>query len=172
MSYRAAFITDAIGDDDPHALELALKHMGHMLWCLVKINEDTLVAYPDRFPPLFSSGIVYGEPNIVLCAGVDDNWIDIVTLYEIMRGTCKELAAARIAELRVRYGIPATPCITMEESSSGRDEYHVMVRWPNTPPPRTSRWPGGFPKTVYFDPELKMNVECPSSVLGMGRVAA
>ena len=170
MAYNAAFIIDAIGDDSPgeEALDKALFDMGVLLWALVDINCEMLRRYPDRFAPLYQAGIVYGEPNIVICKDVDDNWIDITTLYTILRGTCKELGAARGAELIVRYGLPrggpngVGPMVTMEEDpATGKDLYHVMVRWPDVAPAK------GFGPYVYYDPELRMNVECPSSELGM-----
>jgi hypothetical protein len=170
MAYCAAVIIDAIGDDRPAALDLALDHMGIMLEALIKIDVTILRRYLDQFPPLYSSGVVYGEPNIVVCDGVDDNWIDISTLYLRKRGTCKELCAARIAELRVRYGVSGTsPFVTMEEDPDGKDQYHVLVRWPERRPAL------GYPSTVeretFKDPEgreFSALIECPSSILGMG----
>ena len=169
MAYQPAFIIDSIGEKQAAATPEALEDMGHLLWALVNINMGKLRRYPDEFPPLYEAGIVYAEPNIVRCEGIDDNWIDIVTLYRLGRGTCKELAAARVAELRVRWGVDAVPFVTMDPMPDGiPDQFHVMVEWPNRGPFASSVQrrefdaPGGG--TVL------RNVECPSTVLGMGRV--
>lgn len=171
MGYQPAFIIDSIGDKQPGATPEALEDMGHLLWALVNINMGKLRRFPDEFAPLYEAGIVYGEPHIVRCEGVDDNWIDIVTLYRLRRGTCKELSAARVAELRVRYGIDAHPFVTMEPMPVGvPDQFHVMVEWPERGPFATSV------ERRQFDTaeggKVWKNVECPSTVLGMNRKAA
>ena len=169
--YQPAFIIDSIGEKQAAATPEALEDMGHLLMALVNINMGKLRRFPDEFDPLYAAGIVYGEPNIIRCAGVDDNWIDIVTLYRLLRGTCKELSAARVAELRVRWGVDAIPFVTMDPMPEGvPDQFHVMVEWPERRPSM------GYADSVerrVFDiggRQVSRLVECPSTVLGMNFV--
>jgi hypothetical protein len=176
VAYHPAFIIDAIGDKSPDATDVALEDMGILLWALVNIDSAKIRRYPDKFPPLYQSGIVYGEAGIVNCEGIDDNWIDIQTLYDIGRGTCKELAAARVAELRMRFNVDASPFVTMEPDDVGKDQFHVMVRWPDvSPPPQVLAAADASHVSLQRYPQpdgtiMQAYIECPSTVLGMGRI--
>jgi hypothetical protein len=88
---------------------------------LVAANVAFLEAFP-RTPLLYESGVRYVEEP----RGRDD-WQDIPeTLSRDKTGDCEDLAAWRIAELRVR-GEPARPAIRAG-MLRGVLTYHVRVR--------------------------------------------
>lgn len=194
MSYRPTFAIDSIGEEEPIAVDLALKAMGHLLWALVDINIDYLQARPDHFgEPLYEAGIVYDrmEPTSPACG--DDDWQDIAHIYEnkaalpeyestiralgldeqkiVRLADCEDLACARVAECHVRWGLTdVIPMVMLQRGGDGTFErpkhlYHVMVRWPEKLPPGVE-----YPSTVFR--EHGMLLECPSTVLGMKAEAA
>lgn len=83
MAYRPTFAIDSIGEEDPVAVELALRAMGHLLWALVDIDIDYLLTVPDQFrEPLYEAGIVYDRMEPLEAACGDDDWADIAHVYE------------------------------------------------------------------------------------------
>ena len=98
-----------------------------LLDALVKIDELWL-RYKPSLPPLYRSGVYYQqEPQ-----GVED-WCDI---GEVMRqgfADCEDLAAWRVAELRVRHGINARPYVKKPRVIRGGRVlmYHIQVLLPD-----------------------------------------
>jgi hypothetical protein len=142
-----------------------------LLEALCQIDEGYLRKYPDQFPPLYEAGIVYDRmtPPAGSACG-DDDWQDLAVLYQMKKGDCEDLACARAAELRVRWGIPARPYVALQQVSRGgktRHLYHIMVEWPEVLPGHLD----GYPETVRRMSDGTL-VECPSEVLGMKPEAA
>jgi hypothetical protein len=102
-----------------------------MLEALVSINVDELLFYKQhvgKFPPtLYKSGIRYQREDGT------ENWQDIYRNFELGSGDCEDLAAHRIAELRVVYGRSAKPFVTYRLGPDGGFHYHalLMVRGPD-----------------------------------------
>lgn len=73
------------------------------------------------FPPLYQSGVRYGAQTMGR-----DKWRDIPRLLETKRGACEDLAAWRVAELRVA-GYAAHIDVDTFEMPNGSIIYHVVV---------------------------------------------
>lgn len=169
--YRPTFAVDAIGRDEPKALEIGLEAMGFLLEALVKINRSHLRRFPNT-PRLYKSGVRYDPmdpPEGSACG--DDDWADVVRVLETKSpegnpiGDCEELSCWRAAELQEFFGIHATPHVFLRrdwiKDEDGKRQrrhlYHIVVRWPEGLQK--------YPKTVK-----RMNgmlIEDPSKVLGM-----
>jgi len=80
--YRPTLAIDAIGLDDPRAIEIAMQNMGDVLMALVSINRRYFRNFPNRFPLLYESGVRYDrlEPDGEVCG--DDDFQDVVTVME------------------------------------------------------------------------------------------
>lgn len=166
MPYRPTLSIDSIGRDNPKAVAISLRNMGHLLWALVNINKEYLAAYFDQFPPLYEAGIVYDRMDVPAGSACgDDDWADIVAVYTLRKGDCEDLACIRVAECHVRWGLTGVgPHVMLQRSPTGRARhlYHIMVRWPEGLK--------NYPSTVRrIDGML---LECPSEVLGMTAEAA
>lgn len=109
-----------------------------LLLALASADASYLREHPEC-PMLYESGVVY-EPEE---PGHED-WQTVP--YVLARGEadCEDLACFRVAELRVRFGIRATPRLTWRPQPHGR-LYHITVQWPD------GSW------------------EDPSKILGMGK---
>jgi len=170
--YRPTYAIDAIGRNEPAAKQISLPIMGYLLWALVKIDMLYLRTFPEDFAtPLYEADIVYGdeEPEPGTACG-DDDWRDIAVVYRMKVGDCEELAAARCAELRVRWGIDARPMAMLQifKRDGGRKPrhlYHILVRWPTTLP-NGLKYPSNVKKIQDQDGQW-MLVEDPAEVLGM-----
>lgn len=106
---------------------LDFPRMGILLEALAQIDAIELVALP-KIPPLYLAGVRYvgaGDDE------ADDSWDDVLTVLERGWGDCEDLAAWRIAELRVRHRIAAAPAFVFTEDDRGTQRFHVLVRWPN-----------------------------------------
>lgn len=91
------------------------------LEALITANVAYLRANPDT-PWLYESGVTYEEEE-----DGEDDWTDIPETLRLKVGDCEDLAAWRIAELRVRELEAAIPRVTIHASGS-RVLYHVSVR--------------------------------------------
>lgn len=69
-------------------------------------------------PPLYRSGVRYRHPG-------KRRWYTIAELYDRREGDCKDLAAARCAELRFYDGEHATPVVYLTRRAR---RYHAVVR--------------------------------------------
>ena len=119
---RTTFALDAFnGTLDADESE---RDLSALLDCLVRIDELYLLVYPNT--PLFRNTTVrYSEEP----PGLED-WQDIATCLRMGNGDCEELSAWRIAELRVRYRVPARPIIIPQIQPNGRYLYHIQVWTP------------------------------------------
>lgn len=83
------------------------------LEALTQINEWQIRRFAlngHPLPLLYDSGVFYkAEPPD------EEEWLDIPTLYKQGFGDCEDLAAARCAEYRQLFNIPATPAIRARE---------------------------------------------------------
>jgi hypothetical protein len=105
--------------------QLALDRMAE---ALVQLNVDYLRAHPDT-PKLADSGVRYD-----LGADVQGPWLTIPMVLAAGRGDCEDLAAWRVAELRVQ-GVDAHMCAlhwnTAWESGAGKWGIHWKVCRPD-----------------------------------------
>lgn len=81
--YRPTLAIDAIGLDDPVAIEIALENMADVLMALVSINRRYIRHFPDRIPLIYASRVRYDrlDPDPNSSCG-DDDWQDIITILE------------------------------------------------------------------------------------------
>ncbi len=112
----------------------------HLLEALIEANVAYLEARPET-PWLYESGVTYEEERFDR-----DDWNDIPETLVVKVGDCEDLAAWRIAELRMRAHEDARPHVTFDQRGA-RVTYHVTVR------------------------RADGRIEDPSRVLGMGRAA-
>jgi hypothetical protein len=178
--HRVTFAIDAIGTNDPNAIELAIEIVGDLMMTLVSMNRRILRRYGSQIPLLYESGVVYEKlRRHVLCAD-DDDWQDIARTKKEKKGDCEDLVGYRVADLQHRQGVPgALPFILwqpmLKAGASFNDpgwwkfieehRYHILVRWP--------RGLRRYPKSVYEQQVngQKILLEDPSRWLGM-KVAA
>lgn len=107
-------------------------------------NCDYLRAHPDT-PLFYRAGLRYQrEPP-----GQED-FQPIPELYRRGYGDCEDLAAARAAELRVRFGVNAVP----EVVQIGPTLWHIIVRLPNG---------------QAEDPSAHLGMEVPPQMAAAGR---
>lgn len=92
-----------------------------LLRALTALNMLWLRAHP-RAPLLSKSGVKY-KSQPVGC----EHFRTIPAILAAGSGDCDQLAPWRAAELRVRYGIRATP----EVRRMGKNLWHVYVRYPD-----------------------------------------
>jgi hypothetical protein len=103
---------------DPPSREAVLRLM---MEALVAANVAYLNEHPDT-PRLYESGVRYeAEPDD------EDDWNDIPATLALGVGDCEDLAAWRIAELRIA-GEPRASSRVMVWQIGPRVTYHVAVR--------------------------------------------
>lgn len=99
-----------------------------LLNALAAINCDILKRDP-TIPLLYESGVVYQRE----APGVEE-WQDIVETLRRGFGDCEDLACWRVAELREREGVQATPDFTLRNVEVSPGEFtkvfHIFVRLP------------------------------------------
>lgn len=133
--YRVTFVLGSF--NGARDASISLRVLGALIDALVFADEEWLRAHPET-PLLYASGVRYLEEP----PGLED-FQDVPTTLAMGIGDCEDLAAWRVAELRVRYGVNAYPVIHPQMQKNGSFLYHITVRAPG-----------------YAD-------EDPSSVLGM-----
>jgi len=79
-------------------------HVSLMLEGLVRCNMDELRRSP-HLPDLYASGVRYTRER----DGVN-KWQGILESYALKQADCEDLAAARVAFLRVRFNEPKARC--------------------------------------------------------------
>lgn len=100
--------------------------MEHLLGALIAMNEDYLIENPGA-PNLYDSGVYYRRK--IPKHQADDDWADIPVCLTLGYGDCEDVAAWRVAELRVRFGIrDAMPHIIRQDYSDGGWLYHIQVK--------------------------------------------
>lgn len=93
-----------------------------LLNVLVNLNQSELRTY--KLPWLYKSGVRYRrEPKV---PGRTEDWKTISQIMRDGHGDCEDLAAARVAELRVKAGIKAVPWLKKKGKI-----WHVLVRYPD-----------------------------------------
>ncbi|HRI72506.1 MAG TPA: hypothetical protein PK156_50065 [Polyangium sp.] len=117
--------------------------LNSMLECLVQMNVALMRS--SRFPPLYSTHVRYRQEPLG-----DENWRDAAIVLRDGFGDCEDLAAYRVAELRVTHKVPAR-CVFrwrtfLVDGKTRVKLYHILVGVPH----------GG-----------KMLIEDPSKRLGM-----
>lgn len=88
---------------------------------LTLINEvllEEMSAAPIRPPRLYQSAVRYRRPG-------KRRWHTIADLYDLLEGDCKDLAAARCAELRYYEGERAVPVVYLTRRAH---RYHAVLR--------------------------------------------
>ncbi len=90
---------------------------------LAGVNENFLLCSPHT-PALYDSGVVYAPPPNVARL---QPWRDIPRLLQLGKGTCMDLAAWRVAEMRIRHNAGVAPKVTSTTDQRGRTMYHVVV---------------------------------------------
>lgn len=108
--------------------------LGYLLDCLMFIDCAQLAKF-QRIPLIYNSGVGYYHD------GKDDPWMDVLSILSehrsaLARGTravvdCEDLACWRAAELRVRFGVMATPCWVRRIREDGKQLVHIFVKLPD-----------------------------------------
>jgi hypothetical protein len=117
--------------------------LNSMLECLVQMNVAIMRA--QRFPPLYTTHVRYRQEPLG-----QENWRDAAIVLRDGFGDCEDLAAYRVAELRVLHKVHAR-CVFrwrtfMIDGKTRVKLYHILVGVPH---------------------EGKMLIEDPSKRLGM-----
>lgn len=119
----------------------------YVLEALTLANCDYLQQYKET-PALYDAGILY-EAELV------EHWQGWGSMLRTKRADCEDLAAGRVSELRVRFGVPTARCMLKRK---------VM----QVPP---SLAPGGLLWLYHILAWTPTGIEDPSRVLGMGTLA-
>lgn len=98
-------------------MDLPLPALGAAVEGLCGINCALLVALRGQVPRLYESDVVYRAPGKV-------KWHTIADLYDLKYGDCKDLVAARVAELRYFDGELAQPDVYLTRKDR---RFHVVV---------------------------------------------
>lgn len=123
--YRVTYHTSA--SFEPGNEAVSNKVLETMLECLVQINETLMRSR--KFPDLYQTRVRYRQEPLG-----DENWRDCAIVLESGFGDCEDLAAFRVAELRVKHGIPARcvfrwKMLNVETRDGPRQVklYHILV---------------------------------------------
>lgn len=108
--------------------------LAYVVQALAMVDAAWLLEHPET-PDLLSSGVRYVARGLNSCG---DDWRDIPEILShptpdapYGSGVCEDLTAWRIAELRVRHDVIATPVVTAVTFVSGLILYHVRVGLPD-----------------------------------------
>lgn len=128
MAYEARFQIEGFNEVSPVSQETMMRHM---VEALVSVNMAYLLNH--RVPRLYASGVRYEMPKSGQAQGTSyQAWRDIPSILRTGQGTCHELSAWRIAELRFLDGINnAGPWVTSMQLPEGR-MFHTAVLDPST----------------------------------------
>lgn len=85
---------------------------------LTGVNCVLIETLDGRVPRLYESGVRYRLPGKV-------QWYTVADLYDLLEGDCKDLTAARCAELRYFEGEPARPHVYLTNRAH---RYHAVVQ--------------------------------------------
>jgi Transglutaminase-like superfamily len=98
-----------------------------LLECLVQVNMALMSSRP--FPDLYSTRVRYRQEPLG-----EENWRDAAIILQSGYGDCEDLAAFRVAELRVKHRIPArcvfrwkTFTLTNQSGKHRVKLYHILV---------------------------------------------
>lgn len=123
--YRVTFHTSA--SFEPGNEQVSNVVLEALLECLVQINVAMMKSRP--FPDLYRSHVRYKQEPLG-----EENWRDAAIVLATGFGDCEDLAAYRVAELRVKHGVPAK-CVfrwktfNVQTSTGPRKVklYHILV---------------------------------------------
>lgn len=106
-----------------HTLHLrSVADVQHALLALYRIDCALLEEWPDAWPRLYNSGVVWQLERDPRETGGED-WLTLDQLYDGREmADCEDIAAARAAELTVLDGVPAVPRATLVDGG-----YHIVV---------------------------------------------
>ena len=93
----------------------------HQVEAYVQIDMDWLRRMP-WLPRLEAAGVRYKKDQV---------WRDIPVVLSEGGADCKSLVAWRIADLRIRDGIMATPFVFWKRGLGNHLKFHVQVRLPD-----------------------------------------
>ncbi len=106
---------------------VAHKVLDTLLECLVQVNVALMSSR--TFPDLYSTRVRYKQEPLG-----EENWRDAAIVLQSGYGDCEDLAAFRVAELRVKHRIPArcvfrwkTFTMTNETGRHRVKLYHILV---------------------------------------------
>jgi hypothetical protein len=98
-----------------------------LLECLVQINVSLMRS--QKFPDLYNTHVRYRQEPLG-----SENWRDAAIVLQSGFGDCEDLAAFRVAELRVKYGIQARCVFRWKtfvlDTKAGKRRvklYHILV---------------------------------------------
>lgn len=117
MSRKEYDVVFSIGDLDDQAL-------GYLLDCLLMIDIHYLRKYPN-LPLVYGSGVTYEHDG-----KKDDPFRCVLRCLDVGTADCEDLACWRAAELRVKFGIHASPCFVRKMREDGTELIHIFVRLP------------------------------------------
>jgi len=106
-----------------------------LVMALVGLDLFYLAQHPET-PSLYESGVRYRTQQTLQGQPVNtDLWFNIPTALHYGEGSCEDLAAWRVAELRLRGSTPyerqARPYVHSREQPNQLTVYHVVVRFPD-----------------------------------------
>ena len=122
-TFRITFSLDLFNGPENRAASFEALEV--MLRNLVEIDMIHLRHHPQT-PWLYQSGVRYMEEP----PGQED-WNDIPTILKLGISDCEDIAAWRVAELRVRQGIDAKPIFRTFPRPDGGVLYHIQVQYPD-----------------------------------------
>lgn len=104
----------------PH--EVKVRIMYRLVQALVLVDAEYLRKVPNT-PLLYASGVRYQQEPFG-----EEEWQDIPYTLKLGYGDCEDLAAWRVAELRVKFNERADPEVMGRVLPSGMALYHIRVR--------------------------------------------
>lgn len=108
---------------DEHCYQAALFTLTAIdVWCLRAARQGRLRSGRGSYPPLYESGIRYGEepPG-------QEQWLSTDALYQLGVGDCEDLACARASE-RLTVGDHCSPCMELQPANDeGHRLYHILI---------------------------------------------
>ena len=114
---------DSLSGDDK------LKILSSLLDSLILADSLYLLSSPNA-PALYDAGLRY-EPEEL---GRDD-WRDVPSVLDHRGGDCEDVSCWRVAELRLRYNVPAEQYVTSKLVNSSKwgpfTLYHIRVLIPS-----------------------------------------
>lgn len=129
MAYAPLFSLASFDELAPRA---KCKLVLGLVRALVDINIEYLQAHPET-PALYHSGVIYRPQQWVdgqQTPGLD-HWWDIPSVLQHGEGSCEDLAAWRVAELRLAGHANVRPFVHSKDVSDSFTLYHVVVMTPH-----------------------------------------
>lgn len=119
---KIVFDLALFNSSEPREIKRSRRVLLWLLEALVQINILWLRTHPDT-PLLYKAGVKYVPEALT------ENWRDIPNIISRKEGDCEDLAAWRVAELRL-LGINARPYIRWRKVGDTM-RYHALVLLPD-----------------------------------------